>query len=147
VRTASTAALVLVVLLTGGCSGDEASAKAGRSGTQWVNAVCTDLGRWIDAVTPGSDGSAVTGTVVSSAARRLQNAVEELQPPATDDGNAAQGEIERLVEGIRAGADQTATTTLIGQVRRSVDGIRNLTPGGVLEREFSRAPACELVRG
>ncbi len=137
------AAALLAIAPIGGCTGGQESPDVEHSGTQWVNAVCTDLGRWLDTVGAGASG----GTAVAEASRRLLNAVEELQPPKTDDGNAAQGEVERLVESIRTRADQLPTPTLVQQVRASVDGIRNLTPGGVLEREFAHAPACEAVRG
>jgi hypothetical protein len=148
VRPATLVALLLVAVLgTTGCSSSGESANAERAGTRWVNAVCTDLGRWLAVATaPRPDPGAADKAVVQ-AARQLELDIDALAPPKTDDGNPAQGEVERLAEGIRSRAGHEPTAALVTAVRGSVDGIRNLTPGGALERGFAHVEACDAVRG
>jgi hypothetical protein len=148
VRPTPLVAFVLVVALVAtGCASGGESSKAEHSGTEWVNAVCTDLRRWLDTVTPLRPGSATEDATVTASARQLQLDIDALEPPKTDDGNPAQGEVDRLAEGITAQAGHEPIADLVKAVRGSVDGIRNLTPGGVLETQFARAPACRAVRG
>jgi LPS sulfotransferase NodH len=144
-RGAATAAAVLAVAVGGtGCAGGEESSSARRSADRWATAVCSDLGRWIDAAAPGSPAAA------SEAALQLRARVAGTRPPHTDDGLAAQGEMEKLTTGIEREvrtADQVAVAKVVADSRVAVDGIRGLTPGGAVEAALDHVATCRALRG
>ena len=136
------ASVAVVLVVAAACSGGQESPRAERSGRAWVTAVCTDLRLWLRAAhdRPGP-------AAVEKASRQLEADIRALVPPKTDDGGSAQGEVERLAQAIRQRAGTRSTAALVAEVRASVDGIRNLTPGGAIERAFRAAPQCRAVRG
>ena len=87
-------ALVVVMVAAAGCSGGGESAAVQRSADRWANTVCTDLARWI-AVAESASPSAT-----ADEALRLRSGIAGTEAPETDDGLAAQSEMEKLATAI-----------------------------------------------
>jgi hypothetical protein len=142
-RVALRAVLVLVVLTTG-CTGGGESAAAKESAKRWADTVCTGLGQWIDVAAAGPPAAA------ADAALRLRSGIAGTEPPDTDDGLAAQSEMDKLATAIEEAvrdADETEVAATVADARDAVDGVRGLTPGGAVESALASARPCRALRG
>jgi hypothetical protein len=131
------AAVVGVLALgagTVGCGSGAEPPPAQRSARRWADTLCTELARWVD----GDGGPEAT--------LRLRARVLALEPADADDGLAAQGEAERLVEAIPLGLRGAPLDDLRADVRGAVERFRGLTPGGAVEQALAHRRACERLR-
>lgn len=143
-RLASVAVSSILAAAASGCAGGEESAAAKQSAQRWANSVCTDLRRWVDTAESGSPAA------TAEAGLRLRSGIARTEPPATDDGLAAQGEMEKLATAIEQAvrtADPASIAVTVRDARRAVGAIRGLTPGAAVEAALGSAPPCREVRG
>jgi hypothetical protein len=144
-RTAIAFVALAVAVGGAGCSGGEESSTARRSADRWAAIVCSDLGRWIRTA-----AGHVAPAAAADAALRLRAGISGAKPPETDDGLAAQGEVEKLSNAIEQRtrtADRAAITEIVAEARTALNGIRGLTPGGAVERALDETNTCRVLRG
>jgi hypothetical protein len=145
VRTGRVAivAFVVVILTAAGCSGGDESPAAQRSADRWANTVCTDLARWIAVAESASPAA------TAEEALRLRSGIVGTEAPGTDDGLAAQSEMEKLATAIEQevrAADPAQIATTATEARAAVGAIRGLTPGGAVETALEDVRPCRDLR-
>ncbi len=135
-------ATVLALVATG-CSNGAESSRAKQSARRWADTVCTELARWIDTAETGPPAT------TAEAALRLRSGIARAEPPDTDDGLAAQGEMDKLATAIEQAvrdADPSDIATTAAEARGAIGAIRGLTPGGAVENALDTATACRALR-
>jgi hypothetical protein len=165
-------AVVLVLVTTpvlAGCGGDGESASE-----QWAGDVCGELSAWVtslhDAVRSLTDnGLSLDAAAVQAATADVREATDELvdglaglEPPETEAGEQARGELEelgtQLTEQLEE-VEQAAETGSLGlvpvtaalaaaaaAVRSTFESIQSLDAGEELRDGFESASSCDALR-
>jgi hypothetical protein len=163
---------LLVVLLAGGCGGDDAG-----SAEEWADGVCTSLGEWIEDVDAALEALGEEGLEldaedvrrnvadVRDATDELVRDLDELGLPETESAERAEEELVTLraellaqLRTINRAAKTTpdpvefaakvasALAAAATQLQETFRDLQALDPGGELEDAFRDADACDDLR-
>jgi membrane protein implicated in regulation of membrane protease activity len=164
--------LVVLVLSLAACGGDDESASE-----EYANGVCSSLSTWVtdieETVRSLTDaGLSVTREDIQTAfdesrdaTDTLVNDLEELGPPETDDGQAAQEQLDGLATQLRQQLDliqeaidsgggltaiaasvSTAVAAAANAVNTTYQNLQGLDPAGELGDAFDSSDDCESLQ-
>ena len=165
-------AVVLVLVTTpvlAGCGGDEESASK-----QWAGDVCGELSAWVTSLHGAvrsltDNGLSLDAAAVQAATANVREATDELvdglaglEPPETEAGEQARGELEelgtQLTEQLEE-VEQAAETGSLGlvpvtaalaaaaaAVRSTFESLQSLDAGEELRDGFETASSCDALR-
>lgn len=164
--------MFVAALALAGCAGDD-----DESAEDWANSVCAGMSTWLTEVDEAlqpltDDGLSINEEVLETAVDQVEEAtttlvedLDELGPPETEGGEAAQRELENLSTELRSEVDtvqeavdsETGTGELASTVSMSVSEafeeisstlaeLRGVDPAGELEQGFENADECDSFR-
>jgi membrane protein implicated in regulation of membrane protease activity len=165
------AAVLVIVLALAACGGDDKSASE-----EYADDVCSSLSTWVADVQTTvesltSAGLSIDAEAVRTAAddiadstQTLGDDLQGLGTPDTEDGQAAQDELETLTtelntqaEAVQGALDSgggaaaisatvlTAVSTAAGGVSTAIQNLQGLDPAGELRDAFSSSEECESL--
>jgi hypothetical protein len=171
-RLGSVAALAVAALVLAGCGGDDESASE-----SYANSVCTEIGEWVasidDAISSLTEGGLTTTREdleaaiedAAAATDELRDDLAELEPPETEDGERARGELDSLATQLRQQVDRieatvesdsetgalattvtAAVSTATTAASSTFDDLEELDAGGELEDAFTDSDDCDSLR-
>ncbi len=164
------AVVAALALAAAGCGGEDES-----SAESWANDVCVNLSEWITDIDEAVRSLTAEGLnfstddireAVDQAGTATDDLVDDLRglgPPETEDGQAAQEQLEELSDEVEeqvntvkeaveedsgplalAGTVSTALSVAINELEQAFENLQGL--GGELESAFSDSDDCDSLR-